>query len=144
MLWQLVSDVLHGACASSGAQQSQLTPAAHAICTHTRTHPHSRRGKWSSASAEEVAAEMAKGTPYCYRFRVPPNKEVSVCVGGGGVCVLYGEALGRQPRVRGSHHSWCVCAAMREPTHTTPHNPHPTPPPAATPLRATQQTGEHQ
>lgn len=32
------------------------------------------RGKWSSASKEEVEAEMAKGTPYCYRFRVPPNK----------------------------------------------------------------------
>jgi hypothetical protein len=32
------------------------------------------RGKWSSASKEEVEAEMAKGTPYCYRFRVPANK----------------------------------------------------------------------
>lgn len=36
----------------------------------------SHRGKWSSASKEEVEAEMAKGTPYCYRFRVPANKEV--------------------------------------------------------------------
>jgi hypothetical protein len=35
------------------------------------------RGKWSSASKEEVDAEMAKGTPFCYRFRVPANKEVS-------------------------------------------------------------------
>eukprot|EP00879_Flechtneria_rotunda_P014958 GHRR01015628.1.p1 GENE.GHRR01015628.1~~GHRR01015628.1.p1 ORF type:complete len:230 (+),score=73.31 GHRR01015628.1:297-986(+) len=32
------------------------------------------RGKWPSASKEEVDAEMAKGTPYCYRFRVPSNK----------------------------------------------------------------------
>jgi hypothetical protein len=32
------------------------------------------RGKWSSASKDEVEAEMAKGTPYCYRFRVPANK----------------------------------------------------------------------
>jgi len=36
------------------------------------------RGKWSSASKEEVEAEMAKGTPYCYRFRVPPNKELTI------------------------------------------------------------------
>eukprot|EP00882_Tetradesmus_deserticola_P010161 GHRQ01010736.1.p1 GENE.GHRQ01010736.1~~GHRQ01010736.1.p1 ORF type:complete len:541 (+),score=308.25 GHRQ01010736.1:559-2181(+) len=36
------------------------------------------RGKWSSASKEEVEAEMAKGTPYCYRFRVPPNKEIGI------------------------------------------------------------------
>uniref|UniRef100_A0A383VW33 glutamate--tRNA ligase n=1 Tax=Tetradesmus obliquus TaxID=3088 RepID=A0A383VW33_TETOB len=36
------------------------------------------RGKWSSASKEEVEAEMAKGTPYCYRFRVPANKEIGI------------------------------------------------------------------
>jgi glutamyl-tRNA synthetase len=36
------------------------------------------RGKWASASAEEVAAEMAKGTPCCYRFRVPAGREVAI------------------------------------------------------------------
>lgn len=51
-------------------------PPGPALCQHTPPpHPHPR-GKWSSASKEEVEAEMAKGTPFCYRFRVPPNKEV--------------------------------------------------------------------
>jgi glutamyl/glutaminyl-tRNA synthetase len=36
------------------------------------------RGKWARASADEVAAELAAGTPFCYRFRVPPNKDVVV------------------------------------------------------------------
>eukprot|EP00878_Enallax_costatus_P001066 GHUV01001203.1.p1 GENE.GHUV01001203.1~~GHUV01001203.1.p1 ORF type:complete len:561 (+),score=128.11 GHUV01001203.1:107-1789(+) len=36
------------------------------------------RGKWASASKEDVEAEMAKGTPYCYRFRVPKHKEYSI------------------------------------------------------------------
>ena len=29
------------------------------------------RGKWADATPEEVQAEMDKGTPFCYRFRVP-------------------------------------------------------------------------
>ena len=29
------------------------------------------RGKWASASKEEVEAMKASGMPYCYRFRVP-------------------------------------------------------------------------
>lgn len=28
-------------------------------------------GKWASATDEEVLEELAKGTPYTYRFRVP-------------------------------------------------------------------------
>ena len=36
------------------------------------------RGRWASASADEVAAELAKGTPHCYRFRVPKNKVVKI------------------------------------------------------------------
>lgn len=36
------------------------------------------RGKWAKASAEEVAAEMAKGTPHCYRFRVPPGETITI------------------------------------------------------------------
>ena len=36
------------------------------------------RGKWATASAEEVAAEMAKGTPYCYRFRVPKGDTITI------------------------------------------------------------------
>ena len=29
------------------------------------------RRKWADATPEEVQAEMDKGTPFCYRFRVP-------------------------------------------------------------------------
>lgn len=36
------------------------------------------RGKWASASAEEVAAMAATGAPCCYRFRVP---KVRACAG---------------------------------------------------------------
>lgn len=36
------------------------------------------RGKWASASAEEVAEAMAKGMPYCYRYRVPKNQEIKI------------------------------------------------------------------
>lgn len=35
-------------------------------------------GRWARATAEQVEEEMAKGTPYCFRFRVPPNKTVVV------------------------------------------------------------------
>lgn len=28
-------------------------------------------GKWGTASDEEIHEELAKGTPYTYRFRVP-------------------------------------------------------------------------
>lgn len=45
------------------------------------------RGKWSKASKEEVEAEMAKGTPYCYRFRVPANKEVRIVQQHTHTCV---------------------------------------------------------
>jgi glutamyl-tRNA synthetase len=36
------------------------------------------RGKWASASAEDVQAALDKGTPHCFRFRVQPNKVVVV------------------------------------------------------------------
>ena len=39
------------------------------------------RGKWASASAEEVQAMKDKGVPFCYRFRVP---KVRAMRGGGG------------------------------------------------------------
>lgn len=35
-------------------------------------------GRWARATAEQVEEEMAKGTPYCFRFRVPANKTVVV------------------------------------------------------------------
>ena len=35
-------------------------------------------GKWATASAEEVAEEMAKGTPHTYRFRVPEGERVEI------------------------------------------------------------------
>ena len=55
------------------------------------TCPHGvtlRRGKWAAASKEDVEAEMAKGTPYCYRFRVPKNQVITIKVRRQGcVCV---------------------------------------------------------
>jgi len=36
------------------------------------------RGKWATASAEEVATEMAKETPHCYRFRVPSGETITI------------------------------------------------------------------
>ena len=30
------------------------------------------RGRWASASEEDVQKMMKAGHPYCYRFRVPP------------------------------------------------------------------------
>eukprot|EP00873_Tetraselmis_striata_P004214 jgi/Tetstr1/424478/TSEL_015007.t1 len=36
------------------------------------------RGKWASASEEEVQAMKDSGAPYCYRFRVPKNKVVTI------------------------------------------------------------------
>lgn len=36
------------------------------------------RGPWASASQEEVDEMLAKGTPHCYRFRVPKDKLITV------------------------------------------------------------------
>jgi len=36
------------------------------------------RGPWAKATKEQVDAAMAAGTPYCYRFRVPPNQVVTI------------------------------------------------------------------
>jgi len=36
------------------------------------------RGKWATATPEEVAAEMEKGTPFTYRFRVPKDQTVEI------------------------------------------------------------------
>eukprot|EP00200_Dunaliella_tertiolecta_P004934 CAMPEP_0202349704 /NCGR_PEP_ID=MMETSP1126-20121109/7085_1 /ASSEMBLY_ACC=CAM_ASM_000457 /TAXON_ID=3047 /ORGANISM="Dunaliella tertiolecta, Strain CCMP1320" /LENGTH=553 /DNA_ID=CAMNT_0048941559 /DNA_START=58 /DNA_END=1716 /DNA_ORIENTATION=+ len=36
------------------------------------------RGKWATASKEEVEAMKATGAPFCYRFRVPKNKEITI------------------------------------------------------------------
>jgi len=35
-------------------------------------------GKWSTASKEEVDAELAKGTPHTFRFRVPVGERVEI------------------------------------------------------------------
>ena len=35
-------------------------------------------GKWATASKEEVDAELAKGTPHTYRFRVPEGERVEI------------------------------------------------------------------
>ncbi|KAI3438090.1 hypothetical protein D9Q98_000532 [Chlorella vulgaris] len=36
------------------------------------------RGKWATASKEEVEAQLAAGTPHCYRFRVPKGQMVRI------------------------------------------------------------------
>lgn len=35
-------------------------------------------GKWASATDEEVQEELAKGTPYTYRFRVPKEGSLKI------------------------------------------------------------------
>jgi glutamyl-tRNA synthetase len=35
-------------------------------------------GKWATASEEDVDAEMAKGTPFVYRFRVPEGERIEI------------------------------------------------------------------
>lgn len=37
-------------------------------------------GKWANAAPEEVQREMARGTPHCYRFRVPPGQTITIQV----------------------------------------------------------------
>ena len=47
-------------------------------------------GKWASATDEEVQEELAKGTPFTYRFRVP--KEGSLKIND----LIRGEVLSNQ------------------------------------------------
>ncbi len=54
------------------------SPLARSVCVRSmkkdaeaKKLPPIYRGKWSTASKEEVDAMMATGAPYCYRFRVP-------------------------------------------------------------------------
>lgn len=35
-------------------------------------------GKWATATDEEVEEELAKGTPYTYRFRVPKEGSLKI------------------------------------------------------------------
>lgn len=35
-------------------------------------------GKWATASETEIEAELAKGTPFTYRFRVPPEGSLKI------------------------------------------------------------------
>jgi glutamyl-tRNA synthetase len=35
-------------------------------------------GKWSTATEAEIEAELAKGTPFTYRFRVPPEGSLKI------------------------------------------------------------------
>lgn len=35
-------------------------------------------GRWASATEEEVVEELAKGTPYTYRFRVPKEGSLKI------------------------------------------------------------------
>lgn len=53
--------------------------------TQEKKLPPIYRGKWATASKEEVDEMLAKGVPHCYRFRVPKNQVVTIQVGGRGV-----------------------------------------------------------
>ena len=35
-------------------------------------------GKWAHASKEEAEAKKAEGAPFCYRMRVPENKDIVI------------------------------------------------------------------
>jgi len=35
-------------------------------------------GKWATASEDEVQEELARGTPYTYRFRVPKEGSLKI------------------------------------------------------------------
>ena len=35
-------------------------------------------GKWATAADEEIEEELAKGTPYTYRFRVPKEGTLKI------------------------------------------------------------------
>jgi len=35
-------------------------------------------GKWASATEAEVAAELEKGTPHTFRFKVPENRVIKI------------------------------------------------------------------
>jgi glutamyl-tRNA synthetase len=47
-------------------------------------------GKWATASKAEVEAELQKGTPHTYRFRVPQDGKVVIqdMIRGEVRCVL--------------------------------------------------------
>ncbi|CAI5493067.1 unnamed protein product [Closterium sp. Naga37s-1] len=72
-------------------------------------------GKWARASEDEVAAELAKGTPHSFRFRVPPNKLIKindlvrgeVRIARGVVCIhTYIDEMVSRELVTGSPHSF--------------------------------------
>ena len=55
------------------------------------------RGKWNKATAEEVQEAKDAGIPFCYRYRVPPGKQVRVpyrC----SLFTLWGNCLDARPR----------------------------------------------
>lgn len=35
-------------------------------------------GKWATASEDEIQEELARGTPYTYRFRVPKEGRLKI------------------------------------------------------------------
>lgn len=58
------------------------------------------RGKWATASAEEVQAAKDAGIPYCYRFRSP---KVSMLSGVGAHAHAAGSFSGRDALQKLSH-----------------------------------------
>ena len=65
---------------SPRAQPPPAHPAlAHPSCAaQEKKLPPIYRGKWASASKEEVDGMLARGVPHCYRFRVPKGEVVRI------------------------------------------------------------------
>lgn len=79
--------VARAGCAAGPQQPS--SPPAPALLQEKKLPP-IYRGKWATASKEEVDEMLAKGVPHCYRFRVPKSQVVTIQVGrcwvGRGQC----------------------------------------------------------
>ena len=52
------------------------------------------RGKWGHADQNEVDEMLAAGKPHCYRFRVPPNRNISIMDGIRGKVTWNTDSLG--------------------------------------------------
>lgn len=80
------------------------------------------RGRWADATAEEVEAEKAKGTPYCYRFRVPKHQDVVIDDSVRGSITFSTDTLGDFVIMRSNGlpvYNFCVAAddALMKITH---------------------------
>lgn len=70
---QLVEEGYAYPCFCTDAELEKMKEEAEA-----KKLPPKYMGKWATATKEEVEAEFAKGTPACYRFRVPEGERVEI------------------------------------------------------------------